>query len=275
MLALRKRRVPYLVRPAGLLDSFGLSRRRLAKRLYLWAVEKGNLEAAAYVQVSTEHERANIEKLRWNTRVVVVPQGVAVDERPDEESPLDRPYVPFLGRISEKKGVPLLVRGFSCIAAQNPELMLAIVGPDEGEEGARVRTLVQEMGLVDRVLFPGMVSGSTKASWFAHAEMFVLPSQDENFGVAVIEAAAYETPVIVSEHVGLAPAVASAGAGTVVSLDEAELADAISSMLSRGASSYRQSCRSLAEKFSWPDTARQLETLYTSMIPAGREQRAP
>jgi len=272
MLALRKRRVPYVVRPAGLLDSFGLSRRRLAKRLYMRAVEKGNLEAAAYVQASTEHERDNIEELRLNARVVVVPQGVAVEDRPRAGSPLDRPYLLFLGRLSAKKGLPLLVHSFTQIAGRVPDLILAIVGPDEGEEGNRIRMIVNSLGLADRVCFPGMARGVDKASWFAHAEAFVLPSKDENFGVAVIEAAGYQTPVIVSEHVGLAPAVANTGAGAVVSLDEAELADAMLRVLTAGRPAYGHACLELAKKFSWTNTTEQLESLYIAMD-AGCEVR--
>jgi len=105
--------------------------------------------------------------------------------------------------------------------------MLAVVGPDSGGYEARMRALAAEHGVAHRVLFTGMLSGADRLPPLVDADLFGLPSDHENFGLAVIEALACGTPVLISDKVNIYREVSSAGVGLIVERDPAAIAAAI------------------------------------------------
>jgi glycosyltransferase involved in cell wall biosynthesis len=128
-----------------------------------------------------------------------------------------RPYMLFLGRIHPKKGCDLLVQAWAVIAQQRPDLQLVIAGPDQTGWIKELRLLADRLGLDARIHWPGMVTGDAKWGAFRGAEAFILPSHQENFGVAVAEALACRTPVLISDKVNIWREVKASGAGLVES----------------------------------------------------------
>jgi glycosyltransferase involved in cell wall biosynthesis len=270
-LALRLRRLPYIVRPCGLMNRYGLLQNALRKRLALALLEKQNLEHAAFVQASTEPERTDLANLGFE-HVVVIPQGVEPIEPSAGASPLGAPYVLFVGRIAEVKGLPRLVRAFAGMEGHD-DVLLVLAGPDEYDHRRAVERAARECGVLDRIVFTGMISGEDKARYLQHARAFALVSDSESFGVAAIEAATCGLPLLVTEGVGVANDVANSGAGLVVRANEQAVADGLTALLDRH-DDYVQGARLLGASFAWDRTAVRLEALYARAARTRARRRA-
>lgn len=124
-------------------------------------------------------------------------------------------YLLFISRIHEKKGVDLLVEAYSKIAGHNaPKLVIA--GPGlESDYGRSIQKMVSDANLSQSVFFPGMLSGDEKWGSFYNCEAFVLPSHQENFGIAVVESLACSKPVLISNKVNIWHEIETAGGGMV------------------------------------------------------------
>jgi glycosyltransferase involved in cell wall biosynthesis len=121
----------------------------------------------------------------------------------------------FLGRIHEKKGCDLLVRSFHDLQNLSADYHLVIAGPDDYGLGARLRREAVRLGIADRISWPGMVTGTDKWSLLRAADVMVLPSHQENFGVVVAEALACGVPVLLTDKVGIWQEIVADSAGFV------------------------------------------------------------
>lgn len=131
-----------------------------------------------------------------------------------------RDYLLYLSRIHPKKAIDNLIRAYAAkIGADGPVLVIA--GPDQIGWKADLQTLASELGVADRVLWPGMVSGPMKSAAFAEAMAFTLPSHQENFGIVVAEALSVGTTVLISNKVNIWREISDTGAG-LVCLDTVE-----------------------------------------------------
>jgi glycosyltransferase involved in cell wall biosynthesis len=125
----------------------------------------------------------------------------------------NRRFLLFLGRIDRKKGCDLLTDAFAKLAPREPALDLVMAGPDPQNWRAELERPVQEAGVASRIHWPGMLLGDAKWGAFRAAEAFVLPSHQENFGIAATEALACARPVLLSDKVNIAAQIADDGAG--------------------------------------------------------------
>jgi glycosyltransferase involved in cell wall biosynthesis len=222
---------PYLMRPCGLLDPWSLRQSRLKKLLYLYWRLRRNLNAATALHFTSRAERDGTTRLRLRPPAIVEPNGIDVSEyanlpprgafRQRWDIPAGKPVVLFLGRLHPKKGLDLLLPAFARLSGDS---LLVVAGP--GEEGYRLRLKEESsrLGIAGRVVFTDMLLGSDKLAAFADADLFVLPSYQENFGIAVAEAMAAGLPVVISDRVNIHAEVTAAGAGGVVPTDTAALA---------------------------------------------------
>ena len=265
MVAFRRRGLPYVLRPCGMLDRWSLAQKPVLKRAWRALAEDANIRGAAAIQASTEHEAEAVRALlppSHHDRVIVLPQGVARPVAGTGRAPHPRPYLLFLSRIARKKGLFRLVEAFERLAPVHTDLDLVIVGPDEGGHRAEVEVRARHLG--SRVIFTGPATGAAKSDWLGHAELFVLPSDDENFGVVVIEAAHLGTPVVVSRAVGLAPAVEACDAGLVSDNDPIALTRTLDAALAnRGR--FAPGLAALAREHDWGPIGERLVALYRSI----------
>ncbi len=125
----------------------------------------------------------------------------------------DRRYLLFLGRIHRKKGCDLLIDAFAKVAADDPSLDLVMAGPDQQAWSQKLQQMAVEAGIGDRIHWPGMVTGDAKWGAFHGSEAFILPSHQENFGIAVAEALACGRPVLLADKVNIAEEIAEDKAG--------------------------------------------------------------
>ena len=259
----RRARVPYIVRPLGVLAPYGLRQRALLKRMSLRFIERPLLDGAAAIHCTSAAEEADVRRLDAQWRTAVVPLGVDTDCY--KPSPLHtEPYALFLARLHPKKGIELLLSA----AAQVPELKLVIAGGGNARYIAQLQEMTGTLGIADRVIWAGHVSGAEKLRMLQSASVFVLPSQAENFGIAVAEALACGVPAVVSDQVAIAPQIARYRAGRVTRVDAGELAAELRAVMASAADRARMAtaARSLAvQEFSLRSMTDRLIALYESV----------
>jgi glycosyltransferase involved in cell wall biosynthesis len=273
----RRARKPYIVRPLGQLDAWSLRQSALRKRLYLALIERANLQGAAAVHVTSEAEAMSVRALLPRARVEVIPHGV--EARPiivEAKSRLrtelklqgDAPVLLFLSRWHKKKNIDVLLNALQSMKSEPWTLVLA-GSTDDVELAARVREQVAALGLNDRVVCPGHVRGELKEVLLQGADVFVLPSASENFGIAVAEALVSGTPVLVTSGVDLSVAVRELNGGRVCEPNVGAIAETLRAMLADAvmlSTEQRQRLRAEAEaRFSWDANAAALEHLYASV----------
>ena len=228
--ALAGTKTPYFVFPHGMLDPWfkrTYPLKHLKKLLYWpWAEYRVLRDAAAVLFTSEEERRLARESFAlYHCREVVVNYGTAAP--PNLESAREvfftthpqlqrTPFLLFLGRLHEKKGCDLLINAFAARRKSNagPPLSLVIAGPCADDAYLRrLKALARESG--DSIVFPGMLSGDAKWGALSAADAFVLPSHQENFGIAVVEALACGTPVLISNKINIWREIEGDGAGYV------------------------------------------------------------
>jgi glycosyltransferase involved in cell wall biosynthesis len=229
-------RIPFVVFPHGMLDPYfkrTFPLKHVKKQVYWLAREYRVLRDARAVCFTTPIERdsaaGTMWPQRWNPVVVSFgtsqPAGDSVMQREmflNQFPALQRRrFFLFLSRFHSKKGCDLLLDAFGRVAEMHPDLDLVMAGPDE--EGLRPQLEAQAKGLriSARVHWTGMLEGDLKWGAFYAAEAFVLPSHQENFGIAVVEALACGVPVLISDKVNIWPDIAHDEAG-IVNPDTAE-----------------------------------------------------
>jgi glycosyltransferase involved in cell wall biosynthesis len=123
------------------------------------------------------------------------------------------------GRITRKKGLEFAVKALAALRRQGRNVVLAIVGGDDDGYKAKVQAMAADLRVEDAVIFAGLLGREEGKTALVDADIFVLPSHSENFGMAVVEAMLCLLPVVVSENVGLAEDLARADVGVVIRLD--------------------------------------------------------
>ena len=275
----RRRAVPYVLRPIGHLNPWPMAQNGLAKRVYLELLGRRDLEGAAAIHCTSEYEVEAVSRLGIAGRLVAIPLGLngIVEERePDGVGfrrrhglPPDRALVVFLSRLHPKKGLDLLLPAARALADQGYEFVLALAGSGEKGYEAAVRDLVAANGVGDVVAFTGFLEGSEKYDLLREADVFVLPSYDENFGLAVVEAMSMGVPVVISERVGLHREVAAYDAGVVTPLDAREIARSLGRLLDDRELRRRlgeNGKRLVRDRYQWSSVGRQLVELYESIL---------
>ena len=275
----RKYGVPYLVRPHGTLDPYLYRRHRWRKTIMEAWFEQRNIRQAAAIHFTSEEEMRLARPYIGDTPGVVVPLGVDLREFQDLPEPGrlrerfpeigPKQIILFLGRINFKKGLDLLVQALAQVVRHRRDVHLVVAGPDNDGWGVRVRDWLQEAGLADYATFTGMLLGEEKLAALRDAQMFVLPSYSENFGLAVVEAMACGLPVVISDQVNIWREVEAAGAGLVGPCEAAPLAENLERLLADpdlGAEMGRRGKELVARRFQWDGVALALQDLYARLI---------
>jgi len=287
--ACRKHSVPYIVRPLGSLDPWSMRQKSVRKRL-IWQMAAGRmLRGAARVHYTTREEQRLAESSLALDHGVVIPLGVDAEAISDQggagafrecHSALgDRPYLLALSRIHPKKNYELLIQAFLAVAKKS-ELQnwrLVIAGNGDKDYLSSLQALSERLNGSDRVIFAGWLEGAAKASALHGASVFVLPSLQENFGIAAVESLACGVPVLVSEHVNLAAEIERARAGWVAALDTVEFSRTLAEAMSDEDEIRRRGAAGrlyVEEHLSWATAGEELVKLY-SLIVSKEEERVP
>jgi glycosyltransferase involved in cell wall biosynthesis len=275
----RKRGIPYLVEPMGMFRPIVRSIR--LKQLYHFLLGKSLMAGSSFVIATSEMEKRElVEGGIPEAKVVVRRNGVEMPEQLPERGQFrkergiepSKRIVLFLSRIVSKKSPDLLLRAFARLVTNNQmgPTTLVFAGPHEGNGyHAKLEMLARQLGVADRVLFTGALYDDAKWAAYQDADIFVLPSQNENFGNSALEAMACGTPVIVTDCCGVAPIVAQGG-GLVVPHEEEALHAALAKLLQDEElrRSFQRTCSDIARSLSWSEPAEIMEALYADLVSA-------
>lgn len=236
----RRYRVPYTVRTMGQLASWALSQRPLKKQIYTRLIERRNLDRAAAIHCTAPSEVEDVRNFGINTPTLTLPLGVSpLVEIEDARSrihqkyqiPEQTPIVLFLSRLHPKKRPELLLQSLQQLAIQGVQFHAILAGDGDSNYIKKLRQIAQSLNLSERIIFPGLVLGKLKDCLLQGADVFVLPSFSENFGIAVAEALNAQLPVVITPGIQIAPEIEAADAGIVVEETVESLAWAIEQLL--------------------------------------------
>lgn len=268
---------PFFYTQHGILGPVHLQSRVYKKMPYIWFVEKPIMRKASTLIALNEFEVQSYRLLGISTKCEIIPNGINANEYRLEPGPgIDKRFgissqdnvILFLGRIIPFKGVELLLEAFIAVHNHIPNTTLVIAGSDDVgfEKVLKRRSRKERIG--EHVIFPGMVSGDDKLDLLARADLFCLPSNGEGFSMAVLEALASATPVLISPQCNF-PEVETEEVGRIVANEPDILAKAMGELLSQPNKLCEMGRRGrifVEKKYSWNTTVSRLESIYKEGI---------
>lgn len=268
--------VPYVIRPLGTLNRYGMSRRRpWLKSLSLRFLEGPVLRRAAAVHFTSEAEAAEARQLGIPMKEAVIALGVepvaarTAGSNSVFTEPRGEPCVLFLSRLDAKKNIEGLLDALALLAPEFPRFRLIVAGDGAPDYVAALKRRAESLGIAQRVTWTGHVEGDAKAGAFAAADVFALPSFSENFGIAAAEALAAGLPCLLGEGVAIAKDVVEAGAGVATGPDPRSIADGLRRMIAsqEGLAAMAANARDLAqERYSVQAMGARLKRLYMEIL---------
>lgn len=193
-LACKDSQTQLVVSPRGTMSKWSLAQRWVAKRIFWKMLQGRSLAQASCFHATCAAECEEIRALGFRQPVAIIPNGIDLP-KPFEGRPSPRQRLLYLSRIHPKKGLDTLLAAWEVVSPDFVDWELEIVGPLDSEFANRMQTLVIERGLA-RVRFAGEKNGQDKWAAFASAQLYVLPTHSENFGMTIAEALASRVPVI-------------------------------------------------------------------------------
>jgi len=271
--AAQKLKIPYVVEPIGMFVP--IVRNLFVKRAYHRFLGAKMLQGAAAIIATAEQEKSELiaggipaEKIVLRRNGVAPPASMPARGafRASMNIPADARLILFLGRLSQKKSPDLLLQAFAQLPPSSSAAHLAFVGPDESGMLSRLQQTAEKLEIAPRVHFSGPLSGDSKWSAYRDADIFVLPSQNENFGNTAAESVAAGTPVIVTGQCGIAPLLDGI-AGIAVQHSASSIARTMSTLLNDPAlyAQLKTGCATAVQRLDWGLPIREMDSLFRKL----------
>lgn len=268
----RRYGIPVIVQPHGMLEPWALNHKAWKKKLAMAIFQWRDLASANLLVATSNVEYENIRKLGLRQPVAIIPNGVDlnVGALPATLAQADRQRVAlFLSRVHPVKGLLNLVRAWAQLAPLGWRLRIA--GPDDVGHLGEVLALVQQLGVQGSVDYLGAVEGAAKTALYNAADIFVLPTYTENFGVVVAEALAHGLPVITTRGAPWAD-LETFGCGWWVDIGVDPLVHALREAMALSDDERRakgERGRAYVQRYDWDDIARQTIDVYRWVLGQG------
>ncbi|MER3493027.1 MAG: glycosyl transferase group 1 [Mastigocladus sp. ERB_26_2] len=274
----RQRQLPYILRPLGTLDPADLRKKKYLKQIYAAILERGNIANAAALHFTSVQEAKISERFGVATRDLVIPLGVIPPKKNEENLVRQQfgiaaniPLVLFMSRIDPKKGLDLLIPALEKLLAEglNFQFVLAGTNPQDPAYEQKIKSQIDNSSLRSHTSITGFVTGELKSSLLQAADLFVLPSYYENFGIAVAEAMVAETPVVISDQVHICQQVHESQSGWVTTTDVLALTESLRTALQNPAECQRRGLNAkdhALHNYSWDAIARQTIQAYKQIL---------
>lgn len=280
----RYKKLPYILRPLGTLDPADLRKKKQLKKLYAALWERHNLAGAAAIHFTSNQEAKVSERFGTHTKDLVIPLGV----RPPQQGLLrgkdesirakfgitnEKLLVLFMSRIDPKKGLDLLIPTLERLLVKNCDFHFVLAGtnPQDPNYEQNIQQQIKNSTITSCTTITGFVTGELKAALLQAADVFVLPSYYENFGIAVAEAMVAGTPVVISDQVHIWEEVQDAEAGWVCACEVEALTNSLGEALlnteelrRRGAKAQEYALRN----YSWNAIALTMIQAYRQIVAA-------
>ena len=278
-MACRIRNIPYVISPRGSLDAWSLQQKWLKKKFALWLFQMRDLNNAMALHVTADMEASHCRKAGYKGKFIVSPNGINLPEcLPPATRHLDgKNRMLFLSRMHPKKGVLELIEAWHDIAKGNPalcsswlcELVYSLNGSEEQAYEEDVRRRVAEYGLDGCFIFSGAMDDNRKWEAYARADIFILPTHTENFGIVVGEALYAGVPVITTKNAPWSGLV-SERCGWWVDLNPQALCKAMVEAMSMSDAERedmgRRGKKFVEREFSWKSIARETAEQYKKVL---------
>ncbi len=259
-----------IVSPRGMLEARAMRHHAWRKRIAWMVYQRRNMHSAAALHATVEHEAEGLRELGLSQPTVVIANGIDLPSG-DPVTKTARPLrtAVFLGRVHPIKGLPDLVEAWRQVAPAGWQMR--IVGPDEGGHSSEVKSLVSAAGVGRSWKFDGAVDNDQKWQILREADLFIMPTKTENFGLSIAEALACRLPVITTEG---APwrGLTEHRCGWWVKSSAGALAGALEEAISlspeQRASMGDRGRAWMASDFSWKDIGRQMTRAYDEILTA-------
>jgi len=269
--AARELEVPLVVSPRGMLERWAFQRKSLKKRIGWWTYQRRDLRCATVVHATSRQEYGSVERLGVNSSVAMVPNGVDPPPTGIANGALPPRSILFLSRVDPKKGIPLLIDAAARIREplRADGWRILVVGPGDPRYIERLRRTANAAGVSDLFEFRPAVHGTEKWSLLGSAELFVLPSFSENFGVVVGEALASGTPVVTTTGTPWSE-VQTSGCGWWVETDAGSISEALLCAIRLTGEQRRamgdRGRTLIQQRYNWEQIARAMSELYEGAI---------
>jgi len=271
--AARQLGVPLVIQPHGMLEPWSMDHKALKKRLAMALFQRRDLEAAKVLVATSDEEYRNIRNLGFTQPIAIIPNGIELEQ---EDSGSTQPVrnaelrtVLFLSRVHQVKGLINLVHAWAHV--QPARWRLQIAGPDEGGHLAEVMHEARKAGIEACFDYIGEVDGATKATVYRNADLFVLPTFSENFGVVVAEALSHGLPVITTRGAPWAD-LETYRCGWWIDIGAGPLATALRQAMALSDDERRamgERGRAYVQRYNWADIARQMADVYLWVLGQG------
>lgn len=234
-LACKRMGTPYVLSPHGVLDEWPMSQRRVRKQAYWWFSGRLVVRNAAGVHFTADAEERQSRPWAPNGRTWRIPLILPpVPPRPDQGTD-GNPFAEdgtgtnllFFSRLDRKKGVDIFLSAVGIVRQRGEQVSAVVAGSGDEEYAEELRRLVRELDLDDVVHFAGFVPKERKRCFLEAADVFVLPTAQENFGYAALEALQCGTPVITTRGVDIWEELLASGAAGIVERDPVAVADVL------------------------------------------------
>lgn len=229
---------PYLISPRGALYKETVrARKKVVKNLMFNIFLKNYIKNAKAVHFTSELDFERfINFTRIDITPIIIPNGIDLKKiekvfNKISNTYLSKNYLFFLGRLAPIKGIDILIKAFARILKQYPNQKLVIAGPDEENYILKIKKLIIDLKLEEKVILPGELNFEKKIEYLSNATMLILPSYSENFANVVIEAMACGCPVVISDKVGIYKEIADNNAGIIVKTDVESVEEGILKLL--------------------------------------------
>ncbi|MBW4688373.1 MAG: hormogonium polysaccharide biosynthesis glycosyltransferase HpsP [Komarekiella atlantica HA4396-MV6] len=275
----RQQKLPYILRPLGTLDPADLRKKKQLKQLYAAIIERQNLAGAAAIHFTSNQEAKISERFGVSTPDLVIPLGVKEKVGKGGEDillkqfsiPAEIPLVLFMSRIDPKKGLNLLIPALEKLLSIGYKFHFVLAGtnPQDPNYEQKIISQIQNSPLRSHTTITGFVTGELKVSLLQAADLFVLPSYYENFGIAVAEAMVAGIPVVISDQVHICQQVRDSESGWVGTTDVQALFELLQEALQNPEERQRRglNARQYAlQHFSWDAIARQTIQAYQGIL---------
>jgi glycosyltransferase involved in cell wall biosynthesis len=270
--AARRAHVPYVASPRGTLGAIPLTYSPRIKKTFWWLLQGTAVRQAACLHATSEQEYREIRAFGLKQPVTIIPNGIDI---PAARAPgprnVARRRLLYLGRIHPKKGIEALLNAWAGLERRFPDWELRLVGVGPEPYMASLKALGGKLGL-ERADFAGPRYGAEKASEYANADLFILPSLNENFGMTVAEALAESVPVVTTTGTPWR-GVEDQGCGWWVAPDavgiETALSHALAANVDHLAEMGRRGRDWMSRDFAWKRIAQEMAEVYRWIVHGG------
>lgn len=268
---------PVLLSPRGQFGGWCLGNGSGFKQKWLnWIIKP--FAYSVIWHATAEQEKNEIQAIFPNANVEVISNGIEYElfqkysalskneyMKKYVEKDMDaEKIIVSMGRLQKKKGFDILIDSFDEVLEKYPNAKLFIAGQDEGEQG-NLKQQINKLGLEDKVFLTGAINGQDKIDFLANADLFVLPSHNENFGNVYIESLAAGTPIIASKNTPWSE-IEEADCGKWVSNSVEETSHAILEILGKDRELMRVNSKELAKKYDWKNIAIKFKEVFENMV---------